>query len=271
MLIKAGLITFGVYTLMVVALFAFQRRILFVPDPNRVLPSQIGLSEAEVVTTRTADGMVLEGWWLPPSPGQPVVLYLQGNGGSIAGRADKALQLQGRGYGVLLAGYRGYGGNPGAPSEEGLISDGAAWLDLLAGMEIPQERTILYGESLGTGVAVALAQDREPAAVVLEAPFASVRSLAERRYWFVPVRWLIRDPFDSLARIPAVRSPVLVVHGSEDGLIPLEDGRRIYEAATAIKDMVIIEGGGHSDLMDHGALDAVDSFLIDNQILTQNR
>lgn len=270
-LVKLGLGLLCLYALVAVALFAFQRRILFVPSPHRVIPAEVGLPDAEIVSTETADGLRLEGWWLAPRDGMPVLLYLQGNGGSIAGRADKAMRMRQRGYGVLLAGYRGYGGNPGQPSETGLIVDGTAWLEHLRAAGVPDDRIVLYGESLGTGVATALAGQTNVAAVVLEAPFTSIREIAARRYWFVPVRWLLRDPFDSLARIGDLAAPLLVVHGSDDRLIPVGDGRRLYDAASEPKRMAVIEGGGHTDLVELGAMDAVDSFLADYQILTSDR
>ena len=270
-LMKLGLGVVCVYALIVIALFAFQRRILFVPNPQRVQPADVGLDAAETVAVETADGLRLEGWWLAPREGYPVLLYLQGNGGSIAGRADKALRMHGRGYGVLLAGYRGYGGNPGQPSETGLIADGDAWLAHLRGRGVSDRRVVLYGESLGTGVATALAAREPVGAVVLEAPFVSIREIAERRYWFVPVRWLLRDPFDSEARIGGLKAPLLVVHGSNDTLIPVADGRRLYDAAPDPKRMVVVDGGGHTDLVESGALDSVDEFLADHEILTPER
>lgn len=249
------------YVLVVGALYVMQRQILFVPDSRRVVPSDSEVPEARIVRTETADGLSLEGWWVAPAPGRPVILYLHGNGGSIASRDGKARDLVDRGYGLLLAGYRGYGGNPGAPSETGLIEDGRAWLRTLRGQGLEDREIVLYGESLGSGVAVALATEATVGAVVLEAPYTSIADIAASRYWFAPVRSLIRDPFDSLGRIAGLRAPVLVVHGTADRVIPVAHGERLFEAAPEPKRLVRLQGGGHTDLFDLGALGVLDAFL----------
>ena len=122
---------------------------------------------------------------------------------------------------------------------------------------------ILYGESLGSGVVAALAQDHPVAGVVLEAPYTSIADVAAARYWYVPVRQLLLDRFDTQARVPDVQAPVLIVHGTEDTVIPVEHGARVYAAAVEPKRFVRLEGGGHSNLFDHGALEALDAFVND--------
>lgn len=253
------------------ALFLFQRRLLYVPDSGYQTPVEAGLEQAETVRVETADGLSLTGWWLEAAEDRPVLLYFQGNGGNIAGRAGKAEIMRAEGYSVLLAGYRGYGGNPGRPSETGLIADAHAWLDHLLSRGVPPGRIVLYGESLGSGVATALAAEREVGAMVLEAPFTSVRAIAEEQYWYVPVRWLLRDPFDSLARIPSVRVPVLILHGDADTLIPLVHGERLFEAAKEPKRLVVVDGATHTTLVEIGAFAEVDRFLTDHEIAMRYR
>lgn len=260
-----------VYLLLVAALFVFQRRLLYLPDPVRQTPADAGLEQVEEVSAATADGLSLTGWWLEAAEDRPVLLYFQGNGGSIASRAVKAEIMRSLGYSVLLAGYRGYGGNPGKPSEAGLIADARAWWDYLAARGVPAERIVLYGESLGSGVATALALERRVAAVVLEAPYTSIRSIAQERYWYVPVRWLLLDTFDTLGRVCKVDVPVLILHGDLDTLIPVDHGVRLFEAANEPKRFEVIPGAGHSTLVEEGAFDRVDRFLVDHGIADRYR
>lgn len=258
------------YLVAVTVLFLYQRRLIYLPDTTRVEPAAMGLGQADVVTVTTSDGLALTGWWLGAADDRPVLLYFQGNGGSIAGRAEKAATLHANGYSVLLAGYRGYGGNPGSPSEEGLLIDAQAWLDHLVARGVQPGRIVLYGESLGSGVAVALvaarSQETRLGGMVLEAPFTSIRALAQAQYPLVPVRWLLLDPFDSLARIPLVRLPLLIIHGDRDRLVPLAHAERLIQAANAPKVLRVIVGADHNSLVESGALQEVDAFLTEHEV-----
>lgn len=247
--------------LMVAMLYVMQRSILFVPDTLRPDPADSRAPTMQRVEAETGDGLRLEGWWQPPVPGRPTIAYFHGNGGNIGGRDDKARRFIERGYGLLLAGYRGYGGNPGSPSEVGLTEDGRAWMDRLEQLGAAAPAVLLYGESLGSGVATALALERPVAGLVLEAPYTSIVDIAAARYWFVPVRQLLHDRFDTRSRLPGVRVPLLIVHGTDDRVIPIAHADALFAVAPEPKRLVRIEGGGHSDLFEHGALDAVDSFV----------
>lgn len=251
------------WVVLVAVLYVTQRSILFVPDVTRPDPASSRAPMMTRVHTETGDGLRLEGWWHPPADGRPVVLYCHGNGGNIGGRDEKARRLVELGYGVLLAGYRGYGGNPGSPSETGLIADGRAWLDWLEAMQFPARATVLYGESLGSGVVTALALERPVAGVVLEAPYTSIVDIAASRYWFVPVRRLLLDRFDTRSRLPGVVAPLLILHGVADQVIPIAHGDQLFAVATEPKRLVRLDGGGHSDLFEHGALEALDRFVND--------
>ena len=272
-LIKIGVAAVLIYCLLIACLYVLQRRILFVPGllpPDRL---EAGVSDMREIDLSSADGLRLRSWYRGAADNRPTIVYFQGNAGSIAGRGFKARAFIDRGYGVLLVGYRGYGGNPGAPSEAGLILDGRAALDFLQAEGVSAKDTVLYGESLGSGVAVALAmqnsataqssagRDSPLGALVLEAPFTSVIEIAAARYWFVPVRYLLKDPFDSLSRIAGLRSPLLILHGQRDAVIAVEHGRRLYDAAPEPKRFQLFEEGRHSDLFDHGAADVVTGFL----------
>ena len=250
-----------IYGLVVASLYLLQRRILFVPNPNVPERDTAGLSDMAEVRLETADGLALLSWYRPAEPGRPSVIYFQGNAGNIGHRGHTVRPMLDRGWGVLLVGYRGYGGNAGSPSEEGLHADAAAAAAFLVGEGVTPARTVYWGESLGSGVAVRLAAERPPGAVVLEAPYTSIVEMAASRYWFVPVRHLVKDRFDSLSRIAAIGAPLLVLHGAQDRVIPIEHGRRLFAAATEPKRFEMFPDGRHSDLVDHGALDVAERFL----------
>lgn len=249
------------WALLVLALYLLQRSILFQPDATRPEPAQSRAADMTWATASTADGLELRGWWKPAAPGRATILYFHGNGGNIGDRDGKARRLIDRGYGLLMAGYRGYGGNPGSPSEAGLLADGRAWLAALEGLGVPAQRAILYGESLGSGVVTALATETAVGGLVLEAPFTSIVDIAAARYWFVPVRRLVLDRFDTESRLPQVKAPLLIIHGSRDRVVPVVHGERLHAVATGPKRLARLDGGGHSDLFDHGALEALDAFV----------
>lgn len=250
-----------IYILLLTALFLRQRQILFRPDRSRPVPSLAGVDAVEQIAVPTADGLELDSWWLPPAHGAPVVLYLQGNAGHIGHRGERLRRFAAQGWGALLLGYRGYGGNPGAPSEAGLLADANAALAELARRGIAPTRLVLWGESLGSGVAVAAAAGREIGALVLETPFTSITALAKRRYPYVPVERLLKDRFDSLGRIGAVRCPILIATAGQDRVVPPDMGIRLREAAAAPAELWHAAAAGHSDLAAFGLVEAAAEFL----------
>lgn len=259
-IIKITGVAILLYCVLVASLYLFQRRILFAPGqtpPDRLASGVVDMDEVEI---QTADGLTLRSWYSPPDGSNPTIVYFQGNAGTIAGRGYKARHFIDRGYGILLLGYRGYGGNSGEPSEAGLVMDGRAALGYLADRDVPRGKVILYGESLGTGVAVALATEGQVRAVILESPYASIEAIAAARYWYVPVRLLLKDRFDSISRIGRIDAPLLILHGEQDGVIDVEHGRRLFEAAKEPKRLRLFPSGDHSDLYDHGAAEAIFKF-----------
>jgi alpha-beta hydrolase superfamily lysophospholipase len=232
--------------LAVASLWWFQERALF-PAGGGPLGNPPAGSPFVTQAASTADGLRLRFWVAEPQADMPVILYLHGNGGH-AGQREHALRpFASAGYGVVLAEYRGYGGNPGLPTEEGLIADAraqASW----AVTRWPGAPLVIWGESVGTGVAVALASERQVAAVLLDSPFTSMRQVAADAFRWVPVGLLLRHPFDSLARLPNVRAPVFVLHGEQDRVVPVEHGRRLLEAVPCPA------GGAFLPDVDHPAL-----------------
>ena len=255
----------GITLLVVVAVLAaalgllwlFQRRLLYFPTPGPVPPAASVLPGAEDVTFETADGLRLAGWFVPAPPGdpadrvgraRPAVLVCNGNGGDRSMRAPLAAALSRMGLAVLLFDYRGYGGNPGHPTEEGLAADARAALAYLAGRpEVDPERVIYFGESLGAAVALRLATERPPAALVLRSPFASLAEVGRRHYPVLPVSLLLRDRYDSAALAGRLDAPLLVVAGGRDQIVPAGHSRRLFDAAPQPKRLVVFDGAGHND------------------------
>jgi len=250
------------YGLALTALFLFQRRILFHPDTTRPDLARVLVPGLQPLTVTTEDGLPLLAWYLPPGQeGGRVVLYLHGNAGHIGHRAYRLGPFRKLGWGVLLLQYRGYGGNPGAPSEAGLLLDAEAGLAAVQGRGVAPERTLLWGESLGTNLAVRLAEGRDVGAVLLESPFTSVAELARRQYPFVPVDFLLKDRFDTLSHITAVRSPVFFMQGGRDRLVPAAIGKKLFEVLTAPKELWVAPEADHNDLGACGAVEAAIDFV----------
>lgn len=253
------------YLVMASALFLFQRRLLYFPDASIPSPAAAGVAEMRPVIMQTADGLALRSWYKEAPPGKPTIIFFHGNAGNIGSRGGKARPYLDAGYGLLLAEYRGYGGNPGKPTEEGLYADGRAALAFLAGEGVKPESTVLYGESLGSGAAVRMAAEmaqRMPAAaLVLEAPFTSVTDVAAHHYPYMPVRWLNKDEFDSASRIAGVNCPLFVIHGEDDRTVPVKFGKKLLALARPPKESRWIAGAGHNEIYDFGGAGAVLDFL----------
>lgn len=250
------------YVLLLGGCYALQRSLMYFPAAEMPSPAAAGVPEMAAVTLHTGDGLALVSWFAAARTAEaPSIVYFHGNAGNIAGRGFKVRPFLDAGLGVLLVGYRGYGGNPGSPSEEGLYADGRAALDFLAGQGVPAEKTVVFGESLGSGVAVRLASERRLGAVILEAPFTSAADAGQHAYPFLPVRLLIRDRFDSLSRIGSIGAPLLIVHGERDRVVPADHARRLLAAAAEPKEGVFLLDAGHNDAFEHGSMRVALEFL----------
>ena len=238
----------GVYGLVLGGLYIFQRSLLYMPPGAHAEITLTERADLEVVTTMTRDGLVLEHWYRPPAdPDGPVVLMFHGNAGHIGDRVPKYRPFYDAGLGIFMVEYRGYNGNPGRPSEAAFLADADVVLQYLATQGVGPERIVLYGESLGTGVAVKLAADGHYAGIVLEAPFSSIADIAQHHYWYVPAYWLIHDKWNSLRRIARVETPLLVLVGEQDRTVPPKFSRKLFEAAPGPKDIVVVPEAGHTD------------------------
>jgi uncharacterized protein len=248
------LLAAGALALLLLVYFE-QRRLIYFPDREVPSPRTLGLSSVVEAEFAAEDGVALRGWFAPAwdPPRRLAVLVAHGNGGSVADRAPLLRALPRLGLDVLVFDYRGYGKSADvAPTEDGLYRDGRAalaWLRQRTGL--PTQRLVLYGESLGTGVAVELAHELlpdSPAALVLQSPFTSLPDAAATHYPFLPVRLLLRDRYDNLAKLPALRAPLLVLHGTRDAIVPVAEGRALCAAASGPKRFVEVPKRDHNDL-----------------------
>jgi uncharacterized protein len=242
----------GGYVAFVAALYFGQRFLLYLPRPTRVSPAAAGLPEAEEVVLTASDGEKVIAWHVPPLPQQPVVIYFHGNAEVVAMQAARHRDLIADGAGLVALSYRGYMGSTGSPTEDGLLRDAEAAYQF-AVSRYPPDRIVLWGHSLGSGVAVALAATRPVAKLILEAPFTSTADVAASMFPIVPVRWLMHDQYHSDQRIGAVKASILILHGDRDRVVPIALGERLFALAPEPKRFVRYPGGGHDDLDDYGA------------------
>jgi fermentation-respiration switch protein FrsA (DUF1100 family) len=249
------------------AIWSLQRRLIYFPAPGPV-PSAAELQPGgRDVVLDTEDGIRLGAWYLPAPGGEPgpAVLICNGNAGDRSMRASLAAGLSRLGLSVLAFDYRGYGGNRGRPSEGGLAADArAAQAWLAAQPEVDSDRIAYFGESLGAAVAVGLAVQRPPAALVLRSPFTSLADVGAVHYPWLPIRRLLLDRYPSIERIASVHAPLLVIAGDRDDIVPVSLSRRLYDAAVEPKRFVLVPGAGHNDpeLLDGSQMvDEIEGFL----------
>lgn len=230
--------------------WTLQRQLIYFPDAAPVPSAGTVIDGARDLTVRTDDGLEL-GAWFVPAPARAdrgfAVLMAPGNGGSRVGRAGLAEELRQRGFAVLLMDYRGYGGNPGSPSEDGLARDALAAAEALERLGYGAERTIYLGESLGTAVVAALQSVRPPAGLVLRSPFPELADVGGAHYPWLPVRLLLRDRFRTLEHLEHSEVPLTVVYGDRDSVVPPRLSERVADGAPALVERVVLEGADHND------------------------
>ena len=244
------------------ALFFAQRSFLFpIPTAERTTPKAAGFPEAEEHMLATADGEKVIVWHVPAKPGRPVILYFHGNGDFLAGFFGRFRALIADGTGIVALSYRGYAGSTGHPSERGLLQDAAAAYAFTTA-RYSADRIVVWGFSLGTGVAVALAAEQPVGKLILEAPYTSLADVGASAFPIFPVRLAMKDPFHSDQRIARVKAPMLVMHGARDATISIVFGERLFGLAHEPKQFVRFPDGGHNDLDVYGATAAARQFII---------
>lgn len=212
------------------------------------------------VTVKTEDGLALTGWYKPARVNMPTIIRFHGNASNVRWNMEAMTPYIEQGYGALSAEYRGYSGNPGKPTEQGLYKDAHAYMQWLQSQGILTNNIIVYGESVGTGPAVQIAVDYPNLnRLILQTPFTGLADAAKVHYPFLPVGLLLKDRYENILKIREIKTPLIVVHGTKDAVIPYAQGKALYDAAPEPKSFITVEGAGHNDL---------DNFKISEKILS---
>ncbi|MNU30338.1 Alpha/beta hydrolase family protein [compost metagenome] len=247
--LRLPLIFLALYVAAAALLFAFQKSFIYVPAVGAEPPSAFGMDGVMVTHLQTADGEELEVWSSAATPGRPTIAFFHGNAGNLSDRAPTLGMFKAKGYGFVAMDYRGYGNSTGTPSEQALYDDGRLVLDTIINvMQIPASSVILYGESLGTGIATTLAAELGVAGLVLQSPYTSVAEAAKRQFFWLPVDLLLTERFSNIDKIARVHEPVLILHGLEDSLFPVSMAKDIEAMATTKVSSAYFANVGHNDL-----------------------
>jgi len=253
----------GVYAVIVAAMYVGQRGLVFPRRPERTAPAPAGFPEAQEHFLTTKDGERLVTWLRPPvGDTKPLFLMFLGNGDNLGIIAPRLREMTEDGSGILAVGYRGYSGSTGSPSEAGLTEDAEAAYRFATSV-VPANRIVLFGYSLGSGVAIPLAVRHEVAAVVLFAPFTSAVDVAASVYPWLPVRFLMKDQFRSIDVAGKLQVPILVVHGERDEVVPISFGHELYAAIIAPKRFVPLPQADHFSLFENGGVKIIRAFVED--------
>lgn len=265
----------ALYGVLVVATYVLQRKLLYFPDPRRTSPQSLGLAAVAEKLIETPDGQRIVAWYGAAEAGQPTILYFHGNAGALAGRGERIRKYLERGRGVFMMAYRGFGGSTGHPSEFANVADAKLAYDTLRAEGVAAKDIIVYGESLGSGVAVQVAAEKEVAGVVLDAPYTSIVDVAELVYPYLPARWLMTDRYETLRHLPRLTAPMLVLHGEADEIIPVAMGRKVAQIAgvqagegrlqptRGLVTLITLSGAGHSDHHLFGSFEAINDWIDD--------
>lgn len=237
-----------IFIILVITAYFLQRSIIYQPSGGRLSLDEWGMTGMKEVILNTHDGLAIISWYKPASNGKATLVYFQGNAGNIAMRGKIVQPFIEKGYGILLVGYRGYNGNPGQPTEQDFYQDAETVWHFLLSQHIPPNCIVLYGESLGSGVAIQLASQHQVGALIVLAPYTSMLALGYYHYPFLPVKLILKDHFDSLSKIANVKVPLLVLAAENDSVVPLNFSKRLYEAANSPKVFIVYRRTSHNDL-----------------------
>jgi len=266
--VRLLIVLVAAFALLIGLLWIFQRRLIYLPDTSAVPPAVTVLPGGRDVRLQTGDGLELAAWYVPATPGpcRATFLLAGGNAGHRGYRAPLADALRAAGFGVLLLDYRGYGGNPGSPSEAGLAADvRAAYRFLTTDEAIPSNELVYFGESLGAAAMTDLAAEHPPAALVLRSPFRDLAAVGQEHFPFLPVRLLLRDRFPVAETVAGLRVPTLVIYGTADTVVPPDQSRAVADGAGGPVEVLAVPGADHNDriLLDGSEMIAAVTSLAD--------
>ena len=258
-IVAAGI---GGYALLAALITMLQRKLIYKPDPRRTTPHEADLDGVEVWRIPASDDETLIAWYAKAQSGYPTLLYFHGNAGYIELRSERLADLNARGFGVLMPSYRGYGGSTGYPSETANVADATLVYQWLRGRGVAASDVIVFGESLGTGVASQLAASKPVAGLILDSPYTSMANLAARDYPWLPVRQLLWDHYETVRHVKRVTKPILIIHGEDDQLVPVSMGQAVAQAAMFEVTLVTYPGATHLEHRPHGSFDDVERWIL---------
>ena len=258
----------AVYVTLILGMYIGQRKLMYHPNLSLGSPESHRIPEVMPIKLNSSGNLSITSWFKMASSSKPVLIFFHGNAGHIGDLAVKVRPYVEAGFGILLVGYRGYGGNPGKPSEKGLYEDATAALEFLLMSGVTSDQWVLYGESLGAAIAVEMAVrfnfSAPVASVILEAPFTSMADVAIKRYPFVPINLFLKDKYNSVSKIDKITSPLMILHGDKDEIISQKLGIKLFDAANEPKFSLWINGAGHNDLYDFDADQTIIEFIEKN-------
>ncbi len=242
-------------------LFVVQRDKLYMAPHADIRPNVSEVPGIRDIRLKTPDGETLQAWYLPPAHGRPLYLFFGGQGRRLDQQSHRYLEMHKRGDGFLALAYRGFSASTGTPTEDGLFMDGLVAYDWLKQSGYQPQQIVIHGHSLGSGVATYVATQRPAKGLILEAPFTAASDVAQERYPYIPVQWLMLDKFANRDRIGFVHMPILIVHGDRDDMIPFAHGEHLYALAPQPKTFKPMAGEGHSTLTRTGIYGVYDNWL----------
>ena len=252
---------FLAYLLLLVFLNFYQRKLLYHPNIDRYIEEDSFVSEIEKVNIFTSDNQTILGWFYKKNPSKKTILFLHGNAGSLENRIYKLNYFKDLNLNFLIIAWRGFSGSTGKPSEKGLYEDATSAVKWLESNEIYQNNIIIYGESLGTAVGVEIAQNKNFAGIILESPFTSMIEVGKKHYPFLPVKLLLKDKYESINKIKNINSPILIMHGKKDKIVPFKMGEKMFKEANSPKSSYFSDYDDHMMEYDKLLLNRLNQFV----------
>ena len=250
-----------IYLLLISLLFIFQRKIQYLPTGQILSLKSYGLDNFSEQIINLEDGIKIFSWYKKSiRADNKIILYLHGNSGNLGDRSYRYNVFAERGYGVLAISYRGYRKSTGKPSEEGLIKDGSAALEFLYNNGYKASDVMLYGESLGSGVAIQIAAKENFNLLVLESPYSSIASVAQKNYWYAPINLLLKDKFESIKYAPKIKTPTIIFHGKKDNVVSYKEGQKLFNSLNIKKDLIFDDNLGHVDFDPNFVINEIERF-----------
>ena len=258
--IKSFFLLILIYFVITVVVYFFQRKLLYHPFSPQITGKGL-IHNFETINFKTSDNFELKGWFHLKNSNKKTILFLHGNAGNLDNRIDKLNFLGNMDINFLIISWRGYSGNPGNPSETGLYKDALGGIEWLNKKGISNDRIILYGESLGTAITIEVAQNENFAGIILEAPFTSMVDMGQKIYPIFPVKFLLKDKYESKNKIKNIKSPILVLHGRKDKIVPFYMGEKIFEMANSPKFKYFTDLDDHMMNFDEKLVNEIDLFI----------